>query len=154
MTIGAADLTGGDQFVEGESGLVALAVAEPADPRGQPLEGHALLRLGDPTAQCVVLGEEVEHGLVGTRDVLRGSPDSAAHRKGPLPSQKSGRRYSGTKPGNSEGPFEAAELGLAADRVAVVEDLGARSWKPTIASTCFAMDCAARSVNSSGFFSA
>jgi hypothetical protein len=30
-----------------------------------------------------------------------GSPESAAHRNGPLPSQKSGRMYAGTKPGNS-----------------------------------------------------
>ena len=29
-----------------------------------------------------------------------GSPDSAAHRNGPLPSQNSGRMYAGTKPGN------------------------------------------------------
>ena len=31
-----------------------------------------------------------------------GSPDSAAQRNGPLPSQKSGRMYAGTKPGNSK----------------------------------------------------
>ncbi len=31
-----------------------------------------------------------------------GSPESAAHRNGPLPSQKSGRMYAGTKPGNSK----------------------------------------------------
>ena len=30
-----------------------------------------------------------------------GSPDSAAQRNGPLPSQNSGRMYAGTKPGNS-----------------------------------------------------
>ena len=30
-----------------------------------------------------------------------GSPDSAAQRNGPLPSQKSGRMYAGTNPGNS-----------------------------------------------------
>ena len=30
-----------------------------------------------------------------------GSPDSAAHRNGPLPSQNSGLMYAGTKPGNA-----------------------------------------------------
>ena len=30
-----------------------------------------------------------------------GSPESAAQRNGPLPSQNSGRMYAGTKPGNS-----------------------------------------------------
>src|SRR6476660_240517 len=32
-----------------------------------------------------------------------GSPLNAAHRNGPLPSQKSGRMYAGTKPGKSNG---------------------------------------------------
>ena len=30
-----------------------------------------------------------------------GSPDSAAHRNGPLPSQNSGRMYAGTNPGKA-----------------------------------------------------
>ena len=31
-----------------------------------------------------------------------GSPETATHRKGPLPAQKSGRTYAGTKPGKSK----------------------------------------------------
>ena len=74
-----------------------------------------------------------------------GSPDSAAQRNGPLPSQKSGRMYAGTKPGEVERPLVAVQLGLAADRVAVVEHLGARvHGSPTIASTCVAIDSRAR----------
>ena len=30
-----------------------------------------------------------------------GSPDSAAHRNGPLPSQNNGRMYAGTNPGKA-----------------------------------------------------
>ena len=50
-----------------------------------------------------------------------GSPDSAAQRNGPLPSQNSGRMYSGTKPGMSNAFVDAALHGLRADVVAVVE---------------------------------
>jgi hypothetical protein len=43
MTIGA--LTARDQFVELQPGTGALAIAQPADARGQPLEGIALLAI-------------------------------------------------------------------------------------------------------------
>ena len=49
--------------------------------RGQP----------DPPGQRLVVGEQLEDGPVGGGDVLAGSPDSAAQRNGPLPSQNSGR---------------------------------------------------------------
>ena len=54
-----------------------------------------------------------------------GSPESAAQRNGPLPSQKSGRMYSGTKPGMSNAFGDAGLHGLRADVVAVVEGDGA-----------------------------
>ena len=53
------------------------------------------------------------------------SPESAAQRKGPAPRQKSGRMYSGTKPGNPEGFPHTAVVGhLAPQVVAVVERHG------------------------------
>jgi hypothetical protein len=60
MTIGA-DLAGGDQLVEPEPGGVPLAIAEPADPGGQPLELDPLLRRRDPGAQVVVVREQRQH---------------------------------------------------------------------------------------------
>ena len=59
-----------------------------------------------------------------------GSPDSAAHRNGPLPSQNSGRMYAGTNPGKSNARVVAGQLRLAPDRVAVVEHLGAGVLEP------------------------
>ena len=50
-----------------------------------------------------------------------GSPESAAQRNGPLPSQNSGRMYSGTKPGMSNASVDAGLHRLRADVVAVVE---------------------------------
>ena len=54
-----------------------------------------------------------------------GFPESAAQRNGPLPVQKSGRMYSGTKPGMSKASADAGFLRLAADVVPVVEGPGA-----------------------------
>ncbi len=55
------------------------------------------------------------------RRMSAGSPDSATQRKGPLPSQNSGRMNAGTKPGKSNAFGDAGRLGLGADVVAVVE---------------------------------
>ena len=43
MTMGALTLPAGDQLVERQPGAGALAVAQPADARRQPLEGDLLL---------------------------------------------------------------------------------------------------------------
>jgi hypothetical protein len=79
-----------DEVVERQPGLVALAVAEPADPRRQALEGDALLRHRRSTVQAVVVGEEVETAW-SVAAMSLGSPESATQRNGPLPSQNSGR---------------------------------------------------------------
>ena len=96
-----------------------LAVAEPADPRRQALEGDPLLGHGDPAAQRLIVGEEP--GRPAVRRMSSGSPDRATQRKGPLPSQKSGRMKSGTKPGKAKASGHAGGLGLSPDVVAVVE---------------------------------
>ena len=54
-----------------------------------------------------------------------GSPESAAQRNGPLPSAEQRPDVRGHEAGEVERALVPAELGLAADRVAVVEDLGA-----------------------------
>ena len=90
MTIGALTSPEATRSLKRQPGLVPLAVAEPADPGRQALEGDPLPGAADPLVQPVVVGEQVEHRPVGGRDV-RGSPDSAAQRNGPLPSQNSGR---------------------------------------------------------------
>ena len=124
MTIGALTSPERDQVVERQPGLVALAVAEPADPGRQPLERDPLLRAAHPLLQPVVVGEQVHHGLVGGGDVLRVARQRRpAERALALAEQRPdvGRHEAG----ELEGPLVAALPGLVADRVAVVEDLGA-----------------------------
>ncbi len=124
MTIGALDLAGADELVEGETRLVALAVAQPADAGRQALEGDSLLGAPDPLVQPVVVGEEVEHGLVRRRDVARVARERRpAERALALAEERTdvGRHEAR----ELEGPVVAALAGLVADRVAVVEDLGA-----------------------------
>src|SRR6478609_82507 len=78
----------------------------------------------DPLVQAVVVGEEVEHGLVRGRDVARVARErSPAERTLALAEERTdvGRH----EPREVERPVVAAEPGLVADRVAVVEDLGA-----------------------------
>ena len=94
------DSPGPHELVEDEPHLRALAVPEPADARGQALELHALACQADPARERPVLRERLEHGVVGRVDVL-GIAGERAQRNGPLPSQKSGRMYAGTKPGMS-----------------------------------------------------
>ena len=103
--------------------------------------------------QLVVLREEVEHGPVGDGDVLgvAGERDPA-ERALALAEQRADVRRDEAR--EVEGALAPALAGLVADVVAVVEDLGAGVLKSTIAWTCLAIEARARSVNSSGFFSA
>ncbi len=50
---------------------MALAGAEPADPRREALELHSLPGEAEPAVQAVVVRKELEHRGVGARDVLR-----------------------------------------------------------------------------------
>ena len=99
MTIGALTSPLRDEPVELEPGPGPLAVAQPADPRRQALERNALAGHRQPALEIRLVGEQLEQRPVGPVDVLRIAATAATHRKGPLPSQKSGRRNAGTKPG-------------------------------------------------------
>ena len=74
-----------------------------------------------------------------SRAMSAGSPDSAAQRNGPLPSQKSGRMYSGTNPGISKASSTPAFSRLRADVVAVIEGDRAARCSSSIARTCAAI---------------
>ncbi len=69
MTIGALDFAALHQFVHGEAELGALAIAEPADTRGQSLKMDSLLRQFHPARENCVLGKHLERELIGARDV-------------------------------------------------------------------------------------
>src|SRR2546425_10393832 len=58
------------QLVECQPHFVALAVAQPADTRRQPLEMDFLAGQRDPTFQRRILREEFENSLVGAIDIF------------------------------------------------------------------------------------
>ncbi len=85
------DATRANQLVDRQAGLRAIAVAEPADAGGQPLEGDPLGRQLEPALQQ---RRRPGRGLRSSSSITAmsaGSPDSAAQRNGPMPRQKSGR---------------------------------------------------------------
>ena len=130
MTIGADSSPARDHVVEPHPGLLALAVAEPADARRQPLEGDPLLGGADPAVQVARC-----RGTARARP--RRSPRCRPGRRtarptgtAPCPRRTAAGCRPGTKPGIVEGPREAALARLGAERVAVVEHLGAGVGEP------------------------
>ena len=71
MTIGARDLAAGDEVVERQPGPRSLPVAEPADPRREPLERHLGLGHRDPAPEPGIVGEELEDRRIRPSDVRR-----------------------------------------------------------------------------------
>src|SRR5438094_5330614 len=58
-------------LVEREAGTMALAEAEPADARRQPLESDPLACEVEPPVQAFILREEFPDLRIGARDILR-----------------------------------------------------------------------------------
>src|SRR5215218_3033194 len=113
-----------DELVEAEAGPVPLASSEPADARGEALEVDLLPCFGDPTPQTLIIGEQIDNGVVGRRYVRllareRGPPE------GPLALAEERPDVGPNESRIAVCAIEASELRLPAQRVAVVEDLGA-----------------------------
>src|ERR1039458_9024585 len=97
------------------------------------------MRAGKPWKRAFCWASEIQRvrvGLEGNRRQMAwsvaamsdGSPESATQRNGPRPSQKSGRMYSGAKPGNWKASGTPRAVGgEAADIVAVIEGPRARA---------------------------
>ena len=122
-------LAAAHHLVEAQPEAVALAVAEPADARRQALEGDALAGEADPAGEALVVGELLQHRSVGRRDVGRvAGQGDPAERSLALAEQRPdvGRQEAWV----GERPVEATQLGLGAQAVAVVEDLGALVHEP------------------------
>jgi len=77
-------LAGANQLVERQADLGAIAVAEPADARRQPLELDALAGELEPAAEIGVVRHDLEHGGIGDGDVL-GIARKSDPAEGPLP---------------------------------------------------------------------
>src|SRR5437763_15905458 len=57
------------EIVQCDAEARALALAQPADARGQSLKCHALLRQRDPASEMVVVWKQFQHELVGTPQI-------------------------------------------------------------------------------------
>src|SRR2546427_3748512 len=64
-----ADLAARDQVINALAESCALAVAQPADARGQSLVWHALSREAYPSGEDPILGKELEDEAVGASNV-------------------------------------------------------------------------------------
>ena len=125
MTMGALSIALGNQFVELQPGLGALAVAQPADARRQPLEGHLLARHVQPAVQVLVFGEELQDGFVGAVDILRVAGERHPA-EGPFALAEQRADVGRHKAGKLEGIVHAVVKGALAQVVAVIEHLRAR----------------------------
>src|SRR5213592_4550121 len=65
------ELTTRDEIVQRHTESGALTLSQPADARRQSLEVHAFARHRDPAAQMLVVRKQVEHQLVGAREIVR-----------------------------------------------------------------------------------
>ena len=104
ITIGARQLAARDEVVERDAESRALALAQPADARRQPLELDPLARERDPAPQVLVVRKQLEHQLVGARDVARDR--RRARPSGTVPSPR--RRAAGCTPARSPGMSNAS----------------------------------------------
>jgi hypothetical protein len=118
MTMGAETLPRAHEVVEVEAHLRALAVAEPADARGQALKGHALLGELDPAAQRGVVRARPRAPRGRCGDV-RGVARERDPAEGPAPAElRPDVRRDEAR--DLEGVGAPRVLGLAAEVVAVV----------------------------------
>src|SRR5947209_14029808 len=86
------------QLVECQPRFVALAVAQPADTRRQPLEMDFLAGQRDPTFQRSILREEFENSFIRAIDILR-IPRQRYPAKRPLAATKQWTNIGGHKAG-------------------------------------------------------
>src|SRR5207237_7793949 len=114
------------EIVQCDAEARALALAQPADARGQSLKCHALLCQRDPASEMVVVWKQFQHELVGTPQISgvsrQGDP---AERPLPLAEQRSDvLRY---ETGNGERIRHTRVMRFGANVVAVIEGDRARS---------------------------
>ena len=88
-----------DHLVEGEAEAVALAEADPADPRGQALEGDPLARHVEPAVEVRIVGDQFLHLGVGLGRCPRDRPTARPSGTG----RCRGRRAGGHRRGRSRG---------------------------------------------------
>ena len=125
MTIGALDDASTDEIVDRQPEPCALAVAEPENPRREPLKRHSLLREAYPSARAPRWLPNMSSASASVAAMSAGSPESAAQRNGPLALAEERPDVFRHEAGDLEGVGHAAFFRLRANVVAVVEGDGA-----------------------------
>ena len=113
----------GHQFVEAQSGQVALAIPQPADARRETLEVDALLSHANPAPQVGVVGEQLQDRLIRHADILRVAAEGHPAER-PLALAEQRPDVGGHEAGVAEGVAHAGVERPLAQVVAVVEDDG------------------------------
>jgi hypothetical protein len=139
ITIGAETIPSATRLLNSQPGLGALAIAQPADAGGQPLEGHFLAGHIQPAVQVFILREERFDGPIGGVDILRvaGKRHPA---EGSLALAEQRADIGGDKAREVEGVFHAVIKGPLAQVIAVSNTSAPAFWKASMAWTCLAME--------------
>jgi hypothetical protein len=114
-----------DEVVQRDPEFRPRALPQPADPRGQSLEVHLLASQRDPAAELRVVGEELEHQLVGAVDVT-GVARQRHPAERPLSLAEEGTHVLGHESRNRERVGHARVVRDRSNVVAVVEGHGTR----------------------------
>src|SRR5579875_3797586 len=117
---GSLQFAAGDQTVERETEFIALAVAEPADARGQALIADTFPRKPDPACQNFVFGKHFQDELIGAMNVGRLS-GKRGPTKWPAAFAEEGPDVCGHEAGKIVSVFYALLESERADVVTVVE---------------------------------
>src|ERR1700722_10053335 len=107
-------------MIDGFAHLGALAVAQPADARGQPLKCKAATCKSHPASEDFVVGKKLERQFVGDGDVfgIAGERDPS---EGTLAGAEERANVFGHEAGDEESVGASSVKGEAADVIAVVK---------------------------------
>src|SRR5207245_10009279 len=114
------DFTAFHQLVHRNAELGALAVTEPANPRGQSLKLNPFTGELHPARKRLVFRKKFERELIGARDIF-GVAAQCDPAKWPAPFAKKRTNIFGNKPGYMERILYAGLFRLRADIVPVIE---------------------------------
>src|SRR5450756_2336299 len=121
---GRRDLARFHEVVDDEAKPLTLAVSQPADAGGKPLELDLVMRHLDPFHQMLIIGELLQDNLVGCPDVLR-VPRECCPAEGTLALLEQGTDVLWDEAVELERVLVPVCQSLATYVVAIVEDDGA-----------------------------
>src|SRR6266568_2003687 len=111
------------QFVKGQSGLIALTIAQPADTRGQALKMYLLPGQLNPAFQRLIVREQLQNGFVGAINVF-GIAGEGNPTEGAFAATEKGTNIGGDKARVVQRMLLASRQSLSTQIVAIVKNDG------------------------------